>query len=361
MSDTRFGGPSPSQRRPAAVRALVGAASVLAVCAVGLLAAAFWMFFMTSQNNVAVGTPVRIEIAAGSSNARIARVLTEAGIIRNANMFRLRTRLTRADAGLRPGVYHLSTGMSYAAVVSALESGPDAALVTVTIPEGFVVDQIAARVQSAAGVSGVDFLRLARGGARQFVARHPLLQGAHNGSLEGYLFPKTYEVRRGESAAHVIEMMLTQFDTEVAGVDFTRAGQRGLSPQQVVVIASMIERESKLSAERPLTSSVIYNRLRIGMLLKIDATIEYVLRDKRFRLTNRDLRTQSPYNTYLHKGLPPGPISNPGLASIKAAAAPADTQFLYYVLTGKDGSHTFATSLADFLVAKARSKRVFGK
>ena len=361
MSVSLLGGLPPSRRRPALVRTLVGAASVLAVCAVGLLAAAFWMFFMSPQNSVAVGTPVVIDIAAGSSNAQIARVLTEAGIVRNANMFRLRTRFTRADAGLKPGVYHLTTGMLYESVVSALKRGPDAVLVTVTIPEGFVIEQIAARVQSAAGVSRLDFLRLARGGAKQFVARHPLLEGAYKGSLEGYLFPKTYEIRRGESAAQVIEMMLTQFDTEAAGVDFAPARQRGLSPRQVVVVASMIERESKLSAERPLTSSVIYNRLHIGMLLKIDATIEYVLRDKRFRLTNRDLRTPSPYNTYSHKGLPPGPISNPGLASIKAAAAPADTRFLYYVLTGKDGSHTFATSLADFLVAKARSKRVFGK
>jgi UPF0755 protein len=156
-------------------------------------------------------------------------------------------------------------------------------------------------------------------------------------------------------------MMLTQFDSEVAHVDFSRVQKRGLSRQQVLVVASMIERESRLSPERPLVSSVIYNRLRIGMLLKIDATIEYVLPGRRFRLTNRDLRVQTPYNTYTHKGLPPGPISNPGLESIKAAAGPADTKLLYYVLTGRDGSHTFAMNLNDFLVAKAKSKRVFGK
>jgi len=156
-------------------------------------------------------------------------------------------------------------------------------------------------------------------------------------------------------------MMLRQFDTEIASVDTTQATRRGLSFNDLVVLASMIERESKLDEERPLVSSVIHNRLAKNMLLEIDATIEYVLPGNRFRLRNSDLRIDSPYNTYRRKGLPPGPISNPGLASLKAAAAPADTEYLYYVLTGKDGSHTFAETKAEFLIAKQKSKEVFGR
>ena len=344
-----------------AVSVLTSAAAVLGVCVIGLMGVAFWMLFLAPQTSVEGGKSVRVEVMAGSSTKEIARALAAAGVIPNANMFRLRARLAGADARLKPGIYHLTTRAPFGSVVGELERGPDGAYVTVTIPEGYVVEQIASRFQSAAGISSADFLRLARGGADRFVARHPYLKGAYKGSLEGYLFPKTYEVRRGEPAEQAIDMMLTQFDSEVAYVDFSRAQKRGLSRQQVLVVASMIERESRLSPERPLVSSVIYNRLRIGMLLKIDATIEYVLPGRRFRLTNRDLRVQTPYNTYTHKGLPPGPISNPGLESIKAAAEPADTKLLYYVLTGRDGSHTFATNLSDFLVAKAKSKLVFGK
>jgi UPF0755 protein len=156
-------------------------------------------------------------------------------------------------------------------------------------------------------------------------------------------------------------MMLDQFDRELAGVDIDRAAAVGLNLNQLVTLASMIERESRLDSERPLISSVIYNRLRTDSFLKIDATIQYVLGNNRFRLTNQDIKIDSPYNTYTRKGLPPGPISSPGLKSLEAAAAPADTQLLYYVLTGKDGSHTFTTNLADFLVAKKKSKKVFGE
>ena len=130
---------------------------------------------------------------------------------------------------------------------------------------------------------------------------------------------------------------------------------------QIVTMASIIEREARIPKERPLVSSVIYNRLARDMKLEICATVEYVLPGNRFRLSWKETRTPSPYNTYLHKGLTPGPISNPGLASLKAAASPADTDFIFYVLTGKDGSQTYASNAADFAKAKRKSKEVFGR
>ena len=144
-------------------------------------------------------------------------------------------------------------------------------------------------------------------------------------------------------------------------MDTAGAEERGLDLHELVTVASMIEREARVAEERELISSVIYNRLDQGMRLEIDATIEYVLPGNRFRLRNSDLEIDSPYNTYRNAGLPPGPISNPGLASLQAAAAPADTDYLYYVLTGTDGSHTFATNVDDFLAAKRLSKEVFGQ
>jgi len=349
-----------SSRRPAAMRALTVVLGLLAVVLLVALIAA-WALFVKPATNVAAGSPVQLAIPQGASTARIGEILAEAGVVRNANMFRVRSRLADADGALRAGVYDMRTGMDYDEALALLKTGPPIAYSTVTIPEGFVVEQIAERFERDAGIPASEFLPLAKTGAATFAAEHPYLEKAYRGSLEGYLFPKTYRVKEGSTAEDAIEMMLDQFDIEVAQVDMTRANQSGMSTQELVVMASIIERETKLATERPLVSSVIYNRLRKGMRLEIDATIEYVLPGNRFRLRNRDLRIDSPYNTYRNKGLPPGPISSPGLASLQAAANPADTPYIYYVLTGKDGSHTFAADSKTFLAAKRKSKEVFGK
>jgi UPF0755 protein len=336
-------------------------AVALSVVLLGLLLIGAWFAFRGSSRDGGSASAVQIEFKPGVSTAEIARRLQSAGVIGDATVFRVYARVRGADGRLKSGVYDLDRGMPISAVVDRLVAGPTVAYVTVTIPEGFVVDQIAERLATEAGVPKAEFSTLAKTGAAQFVAGHPYLAGAYQGSLEGYLFPKTYRIRKGSSASEVIEMMLDQFDREIARVEVDRAADAGLNLNQLVTLASMIERESRLDSERPLISSVIYNRLRTDSFLKIDATIQYVLGNNRFRLTNQDIKINSPYNTYTRKGLPPGPISSPGLKSLEAAAVPADTQLLYYVLTGKDGSHTFTTNLADFLVAKKKSKKVFGE
>jgi UPF0755 protein len=348
-------------RTRGAVRAIFITAGALALLLLLVIGGALATYYAAPQTKVASGAPARIRIEQGATTRQIASELARLGVVRNANGFALRCRVSGADGKLRPGVYDLKTGMSDAQVVAALEAGSQVDFVAVTIPEGFRVDQIADRLEKQAGVSRTEFLALAEHGAPSFAEKYPFVAGAYKGSLEGYLFPKTYMVEKSGPAGQVIDMMLGQFGKETAGLDFAKAQRRGVTPAQVVTIASMIERESRLDSERPLISSVIYNRIDRGIRLKIDATIQYVLRTNRFRLTNADLYTKSPYNTYLHAGLPPGPISNPGLKSLKAAAEPADTRFLYYVLTGKDGSHTFTTSLVDFLAAKRKSKEVFGR
>ena len=349
------------RRRRAAIRRVLAIMVLGSLVGGGLLAGLLWRHYALPQTDEAPGRSVQLRIEDGATTRDIASALLEAGVIANANGFALRSRITGADGRLQPGVYDLKTGMPDSQVIDILRTGPTVDYITVTIPEGFRVDQIADRLDRDVGIPRKEFLALAERGAKRFSKAHPYLAGAYKGSLEGYLFPKTYQIREDMTAEQIIEMMLDQFDRETADLDYAAAQKRGLSVREVVVIASMIERESKLDKERPLVSSVIYNRLRKGMRLKIDATIEYVLRDKRLRLTNRDLYTKTPYNTYLHEGLPPGPISNPGLKSLQAAVKPAETRFLYYVLTGKDGSHTFTTNLADFLVAKKKSKEVFGE
>lgn len=350
----------PGRSRRTAVRVLTIAAVTLALLLV-VLGVAFWSIYLKEDTSVDAGRPVQVEIPEGASTARIGDLLVEAGVVGNANMFKLRARFTASDGALLAGVYDMRTGSEYADVIAQLQKGPATVYHTVTIPEGYIIDQIAERFEEQAGVPAKDFLALAKGGAAVFAEDHPYLSDAYQSSLEGYLFPKTYSIKEGSSAQEVIEMMLDQFDAEMEDVDLAYPESHGLTLNDTVVLASMIEREAKIADERQLVSSVIYNRLRRNMKLEIDATLEYVLPGNRFRLRAKDLRVDSPYNTYMYEGLPPGPIASPGLASVRAAADPAPSEYLYYVLTGKDGSHTFCTTKEEFLVAKAKSKEVFGK
>jgi UPF0755 protein len=344
------------------MRTFVTALFVLILVAVAGSAFAYWTVLLKPATDVPANRSVQIEIAKGTSTARIAEDLAKAGVIRNANMFRLEVQ--RADAGgsLKAGVYELSTGMPYDLVIEKLAQGPPIAYVSVTIPEGFTVEQIASRLEKQADIPAPEFLELAQGGAEGFADKHPYLKGAYKASLEGFLFPKTYRLKEGTTATDAIEMMLAQFDKEIASVDLAkRAEKSGHSLQEVVIVASIIEREARLDKDRPLVSSVIYNRLKRNMRLQMCATLEYVLPGNRLRLSATDLKTKSPYNTYIHTGLTPGPISNPGLVSLEAAVSPAKTNYIYYVLTGKDGSHTFAADSEEFLKAKRKSKEVFGE
>jgi len=348
---------APGRRR--AIRALVISAAVLGALLVALIGV------LAIRSGVGSGPDsprhVQLEVPAGASTSAIAALLVDADVVGNPTLFRIWVRLAAADGELRAGVYDFDTGSSYRDVIDRLREGPEQTYATVTIPEGFVIDQIAERLEAQAGIPASEFATLAKTGASQFTQEHPYLSDAYGGSLEGYLFPKTYRIAQGSSSADVVRMMLDQFDTEMRTVDLGYTQSRGMSLHDMVTLASMIEREAKVATERGLVSSVIYNRLDKGMLLEIDATIEYVLPGNRFRLKASDIRTKSPYNTYLNKGLPPGPIASPGLAALKAAAAPPPTEYLYYVLTGKDGSHTFCVTREEFLVAKKKSKEVFGQ
>jgi UPF0755 protein len=242
-------------------------AAALAITLVGLLLAGSWLALRGTGEQGSTGSAVQIEIRQGAGTAEVASKLQAAGVIGNATAFSVYTRIWRADGRLKSGVYDLRKGMGVPSVVDRLMAGPPVEYVTVTIPEGFVIDQIAERLSAKAGIPKAEFLALAKGGAAQFVGTHPYLADAYNGSLEGYLFPKTYRFKKGSSASEAIEMMLDQFDREIARVDVSKAQSAGLGLNQLVTLASMIERESRLDSERPLVSSVIHNRLSTDSFL----------------------------------------------------------------------------------------------
>jgi len=339
---------------------IVGALlAVLVVLAVAAGIAGWWLLLRV-ENPQAAGAPVTVVVKKGATAASIAQQLAKEGVVDNALMFRLRARDSALASKFKPGTYAMATGMTYDQVFETLAAGPKIEFVDFTIPEGFTAKQVAERIAGKTGLPQEELSRLVTTGAPEFAPRHPYLARAYGGSLEGFLFPKTYRVKKGATAKAVIEMMLDQFDKEIAALDLSYAASKNLNTVDVVIIASIAEREAQLSREYPLVSSVIYNRLHAKMRLEMCSTVLYTMPEGTKVLKTSDTEVKTPYNTYQLKGLPAGPICNPGLKALDAAAHPAPGKYLYYVLTGKDGSQTFTTNYADFLKAKAKYKKVFG-
>lgn len=222
--------------------------------------------------------------------------------------------------------------------------------ITLTVPEGYSRAQTA-ELANEAGLRG-DYVEAS--------VRSPHLSPARYGggdaeNLEGYLFPDTFELKRGAPVADLVQLQLEDFKRRTAGLDTSYARSKNLSMHDVVTIASMVEEEAQLDSERALIAAVIYNRLREGIPLGIDATIRFATGNYAEPLTESDLAVDSPYNTRLNGGLPPGPISSPGLASLEAAASPAEVDYLYYVVEpGACGKHAFSSSDIQFQADVAR-------
>jgi UPF0755 protein len=360
MSEAPTGIDRPASRKRRGLRRVVGA--VLGLIVILLIAAgiAGWWLLLRAENPQPAGTHVTVVIKKGQSAANIAEQLAKAGVVDNALMFRVQARNSKVSNRFKPGTYALATGMPYGLVFQKLAAGPDVVYFDVTIPEGYRATQVAERVSAETGIDRDELMKLVTTGAPQFAGAHPYLVGAYGGSLEGFLFPKTYRIKKGSTATKVVEMMLNQFDAEIAKVDMSYAKSKNLTITDVVIIASILERESQLSREYPLVASVIYNRLHAKMRLQLDTTVFYLLPEGAKTFTKADLDRVTPYNTYRKAGLPAGPICNPGLETIQAAAHPAQTAFLFHVLTSKDGSQTFSTNYADHLKAVAKYKKVFG-
>ena len=237
---------------------------------------------------------------------------------------------------------------------AALRRGPSIRFEKLTIPEALTLDQIADRVGELPGRSRDKFLAAAKSGAVRSQYQPP---GQNN--LEGLLFPDTYLLTDKEDETAIVRRLVGRFD-EVAdevGLGHGRPVPTGLSPYQLIVAASLVESEAKVHEDRPLIASVIRNRLQKGMQLQIDATVLYALGKHKERVLYKDLEVDSPYNTYRIDGLPPTPISAVGKASLEAMLDPAETTYIYYVLSDKSGKHAFATTSAEFEALKAEARR----
>ncbi|MDD5558548.1 endolytic transglycosylase MltG [Candidatus Methylomirabilis sp.] len=282
----------------------------------------------------------------------IARTLKEAHVIRSRFAFLAVAVARGTQRRLLAGEYEFAPGLTLLEVVRRLEQGKGL-VHQVTIPEGFAARQIAEMLQARGLIDQERFMGLVRD--RRLLAQYRV----DGTSLEGYLFPDTYRLVKGLSEEAMIGRMVQRF-TEIFGpAERARASALKMSVAEVVTIASLIEREAMVDEERPLISSVFHNRLRLGMPLQSDPTVLYSLSRFSGKLTKANLQAPSPYNTYLHRGLPPGPIASPGRASIIAALYPASSRYLYFV-SKNDGTHAFSNTLRehDAMVRRYQIRRV---
>jgi len=292
---------------------------------------------------VQAGVEVEFEIIEGMSLKEAAAIMEEKNVIDNAFLFTLFVEQRGQEGGLIPGAYKLKTGSEYEEVLNAITAGPPVITYKFTIPEGYTQKQVIEKV-----ASDIPFIEKEDMENVMAVSNYDYdyLEGAV--SLEGFLFPKTYEITIDYDAKNIFEMMLAQYQFETGSLDYSFAEDKGLARYDILKIASMIEREAYIPEERALISAVIHNRLDIGMKMDIDATLCYMLEKWNEGLTEEDKKTDSPYNTYMYAGLPPTPICNPGIASIEAALNPADVDFLYFVVTDSEKHiHSFSTSLKE--------------
>lgn len=297
------------------------------------------------------GKRVRVAIPARASTGDIGAELDREGVVPSAALFELRAKLAGNSDELKPGVYELRKGMSYGAVLDRLVTGPKSDVVQVTIPEGLSRVEIA----TIARKNGLEGDYMAASANTSLLDLRSYRPPGRPSSLEGFLFPATYDLKRGERVGVLVSKQLAAFKQAFSQVDLSYARRKNLTAFDVLTIASMVEREAQLPRERPLIAAVVYNRLHAGEPLAIDATIRYATRNWTSPLTVSQLATDSPYNTRTHAGLPPGPIGNPGLASIEAAARPAKVDYLYYVVKpGTCGEHSFSSSFEEFQRDSAR-------
>ena len=299
-----------------------------------------------------VGKGRIVVIPPGASSGEIGRVLQSAGVIRRSSYFVLAVRLRRLTRALQGGEYLLSPSMTLLDTVDVIAHG-QVVLHPVTIPEGFTAAEIVDGLALEGLGERTRLAEIVERGADLFP--HEFLHWMPIRSLEGYLFPDTYRLPRGIPEREVIRALLDRFEQVV--VPMWKAEGGGRSLHEVITLASLVEREARLPQERALIAGVLYNRLRRGMRLEVDASVLYALGRHKSVVTYKDLEVNSPYNTYRHAGLPPGPIANPGLAAIRAALAPATTNYLYYVAR-PDGSHVFSRTYQEHLAAIRRYRSV---
>lgn len=315
---------------------------IISVCA-ALLGTALWLgtdlYRYAHKASGNDNTQLVFPIAQGEGFNRLAQRLHTHGIITSPLRFKLIARLKRKDKQLKAGEYRLAANMTPSQVLDVLVDG-NPFLYRITIPEGFNLQQIADEINRQELANGLQFLALATD--PQVASK----MGVTAPTLEGYLFPDTYYFPKDVPPITILTKMVEHFREKFQAAWHQQAKTLNLTIHEVITLASIIEKETGAASERPIIASVFHNRLKKRMRLESDPTVIYGIKDFNGNLTRKNLRTHTPYNTYAIRGLPPGPIANPGAASIEAALFPAKSNYLFFVAK-RDGTHQFSTNIKD--------------
>jgi UPF0755 protein len=347
-------------RKPGLLRRVVLSAGILVIFALVALGVGGWWVLRQVDPPGPPGAAVTLTIPEGASVGGIAALLHHEGVIGNDSIFKeyVRFKGEGADGRFQAGTYLFNRHSSMAEALAALLKGPvPVAYAQVTFPEGLVLPDIADRL-----AKGVNWFKPER--IQEALSKvRSLYQPPDTNTLEGLIFPDTYRFEEADSEQAAVEKMVAQFHEVGKEVQLEAgAAKLGYTPYQVITIASLIEREARVPEDRAKIARVIYNRLGADMRLDIDASTAYAVNAAGRTLTQSDLETDSPFNTRLHKGIPPTPIAAPGRASLEAALHPESGSWLYYVLASADGHHYFTDSFSDFnrAVAKAEADGLLG-
>ncbi len=296
------------------------------------------------------GDNVEIIIEPGMTLHQVAALLEENRLVTNRSEFRWAAWIMQAERKIQPGCFLIPRGVNNSEILRYLQR-PGIMTRDVTIPEGLTIKQIAGLLQREIDVDSVEFISLCEDSTLT------LELGIDAGRLEGYLFPDTYNLYLESAPRTIIKRMVAKFFDVFNDSLKARLDRTGMTVHKAVILASIIQGEVMIDEEAPLVSVVYHNRLRHGMLLAADPTIQYIIPDGPRRLLNKDLEIDSPYNTYKYRGLPPGPVNNPGRVAIEAAVNPAEENYLYFVAKG-DGSHAFNHSHTGHVRDKQRFQQV---
>lgn len=313
---------------------------VLLIVAIALLVGGYvaWEFWLRPGST----EEVIVRIPQGSTFAQILDSLEASGAISNRTAFRLLASGTGDDARIQPGTYKFRRGTASAELLSALVEGRSTVKVKVTFPEGSTIRRMASILKRDLGVDSAQFVALAND--REYLKSI----GITASTAEGYLLPDTYFLFWGEEARTLLKRFTEEFRSFYDDEMKSRAREIGLSAYEAVILASIVEGEARVDEERPVIAGLYLNRLRRGMKLAADPTIQYIIPDGPRRILYRDLRMDSPYNTYMYAGLPPTPINNPGRSSLRAALSPAKHEYVYMVAKADgSGRHTFTRTGAE--------------
>lgn len=342
------------RRRQKRVRLLLGILLVLSLCFGAFQIGKTLMAHKKPSSTT--GETVAVTIPEGASTQKIGEILKEKGLIQNVLFFRLKSKINGFDGTYHQGDYQIDAALSDGEIMKVLQTGVVLEGLKLVVPEGYTVMKIAQRLEEMGMFSAESFVKEVNEGVFDYDFLKDLPQRTYR--LEGYLFPDTYYLKEGITPHEVIEKMLSRFSEVYQETTIQEKLKESThSFDELITIASMIEAEIRVPEERKTAAGVINNRLKEGMPLQLDATVLYAMGIVKEDVLYADLKIDSPYNTYQVKGLPLGPIGNPGKASIEAALDPEENNYLYYVLEAKGKfNHVYTQTYEEFLAAKEKYK-----